>query len=133
VQGAETAAAAGVASQRKVVDAFLAAVRAGDFDGLLAVLDPDLTVRVDAGAAATGRATEIHGAATWARQAISYAKGARFVQPMLVDGEVGLVLAPQGRLLRVLRFNFEQHKIAGIEIFGDRHRIREFELAVLNG
>jgi RNA polymerase sigma-70 factor (ECF subfamily) len=52
---------------------------------------------------------------------------------MLVDGEVGLVLAPHGRLLRVLRFTFEQGKIAGIDIFGDRDRIREFELAVLNG
>src|ERR687891_639829 len=82
--------------QREVVDAFMAALRAGDFEGLLAVLDPDLVVRADM----SGTPTEVRGAAVWAKGAVAYGHLARLTQPALVDGAVGVVVAPQGRLVR---------------------------------
>ena len=118
--------------QREVVNAFVAALRGGDFKGLLAVLDPDGVVRVDRAAAASGRPTEVQGARNWAKGAIAFAQAARFAQPALVDGEVGVVLAPGGRLRRVLRFIFMNDKIAEIEVVADPARLHEFDLAVLN-
>ena len=82
--------------QREVVEAFIAALRAGDFEGLLAVLDPDLVVRADM---AAGAPTEIRGAAVWAKGAVAYGHMARLTQPALVDGAIGVVVAPQGRLV----------------------------------
>src|SRR5436305_96609 len=76
------------ARQREVVDAFLAALRGGDFQGLLAVLDPDLVVRGDA--TAVGPA-EVRGAEIWAKSALVAARGARSARPVLVDGTVGVV------------------------------------------
>src|SRR5262245_38594402 len=70
---------ADLARQREVVDAFMAALRAGDFEGLLAVLDPDLVVRADM----SGKLTEIRGAANWAKGAVSYGHLARLTQPAL--------------------------------------------------
>ena len=109
-----------LASQRQVVDAFLAALRAGDVEGLLAVLDPDLVVRVDSTSRAAGGAPEVHGAETWARGAVAFSRGARFAQPALVNGAVGLVLAPRGRLFRALTFTMVEGKIASIDVIGDR-------------
>src|SRR5262247_2580074 len=86
--------------QREVVDAFMGALRAGDFEGLMAVLDPDLVVRTDM----TGAPSEVRGAAAWARGAVAYGQLARLTRPALVDGTVGLVVAPSGRLVRTLRF-----------------------------
>ena len=117
--------------QRGLIDAFLAALRAGDFEGLVAVLDPEVVVRADKFVAAGRAATEVRGAQAWARQAVVYSRGARFVQPALIDGAVGLVLAPRGRLLRVLTFTIEDGKIVGVEIIGDPERLRELDLAVL--
>lgn len=119
-----------LSNQREVIDAFLAALRAGDFEGLVAVLDPNVVVRVDKFAAAGGAAVEVRGAETWARSAITYARGARLLRPVLIDGAMGLVLAPQGRLLRALLFTLERGKIAGVEIISDPIRLRELELAV---
>ena len=87
--------------QREVVEAFLAALRAGDFEGLLAVLDPDLVVRADM---AAGAPTEIRGAAVWAKGAVAYGHLAQLTRPALVNGAIGVVVAPQGRLVRALRF-----------------------------
>ncbi len=130
VQGAPTGGSADLAQQRGVVDAFLAALRAGDFEGLLAVLDPDVVVRADV-ASAGGGPREVRGAATWARGAIAAARGARFAQPALVNGTVGLVVAPQGRLFRALMFEIANGKIARMEVIGDPARLNELDLAVL--
>ena len=108
--------------QREVVDAFLAASRRGDFDALLAVLDPDVVLRME-------RAPEIRGAATVARRAI--AGGARAAQPALVNGAVGVVVAPRGRLLMVLDFKITRGKILEIEAIADPERVRQLDLAVL--
>jgi RNA polymerase sigma-70 factor, ECF subfamily len=134
VQGAPAVSKASLTEQRRIVDAFLDAVRRGDFEGLVAVLDPDIVVRVDETAARPGAPREIRGAQNWAKGAIAFSRrltGA--VQPMLVNGEVGLVWAPRGRVLRVLRFSFAGGKIATADVIADSARLREFDLAVLGG
>jgi RNA polymerase sigma-70 factor, ECF subfamily len=132
VQGASAVPGGDLARQRETVDAFLAALRGGDFQGLIAVLDPDVVIRSDATVGGPGGAAEIRGAETWARGAVTAARGARFAQPALVNGTVGLVVAPQGRLFRVLSFTFAGGKIAKVDIIGDPARLAELELAVLD-
>src|SRR5919106_895357 len=108
--------------QRKVVEAFIAALRAGDFEGLLAVLDPDLLVRADM-AVPSGAPTEIRGAAVWAKQAVAFGHLARLTRPALVNGAIGVVVAPQGRLVRALRFMIANGKITEIEVIGNPARL----------
>jgi len=118
-------------SQRVVVDAFLTALRAGDFEGLLAVLDPDVLVRMDVGA--PGAPREFRGAANWARGATAaFSRFARFVQPALVNGSVGLVFAPGGKLSRALSFTFANGKIVLAEIITDRDRLQQLDLSVFD-
>ena len=131
VRGAETPSPADRDRQREVVDAFLAALRGGDVERLVTVLDPEVVVRVDEGAARPGAPREIHGARNWAKGAVAFAHLAQSLQPMLVDGEVGLVWAPGGRASRVLRFRIAGGKIADVDIIGDAGRLDELELAVL--
>lgn len=131
VQGATTPPRAELSQQKRVVDAFLAAVRAGDFEALVSVLDPDVVVHVDAGAGTPGAAREGHGAEFWARQAITFARGAVAARPALVDGAAGLVVAPRGRLSRVLNFTIVGGKITRIDIVSDPARLTAFDLAVL--
>src|SRR5512145_2520669 len=102
-----------LARQRQVVEAFIAALRAGDFEGLLAVLDPDLVVRADM---AAGAPTEIRGAGVWAKGAVAYGHMARLTQPALINGAVGVVFARHGRLVRALRFTIANGKISEIEV-----------------
>jgi len=132
VQGPANASGADLARQREVIDAFLAALRAGDITGLLAVLDPDVVVRADAVAARAGAAAEVRGAETWAKQAAAYRGGARFARPALVEGAVGVVLAPRGRLFRVLTFTISGGKIVAIDVVGDPARLGQLDLAVLD-
>lgn len=121
VQGADKRDAR-VAGQREVVDAFLTALRGRDFDGLLAVLHPDVVVRADA--------NEIRGAEAWARGAVNYPHGARAARVALIDGVPGLVVAPQGRLFRILQFTFRDGKIVGIDVIGDPERLAKIDLAL---
>ena len=131
VQGPRAAAPANISAQRQVVDAFLAALRNGDFEALVAVLDPDLVVHADATAAAPRGVREIRGARTWAQGAMAYRGGIRFAQPALVDGAAGVVVAPRGRLFRVLRLTIANGKITGIEVVGDPGRLAALDLAVI--
>jgi RNA polymerase sigma-70 factor (ECF subfamily) len=119
--------------QRKTVDAFLAALRAGDFKALLEVLDPDVVVRVDEAGARAGAPREVRGATEWAKQAVAFSRHARFMQPAMVDGEVGAVWAPGGRLVRVLRFRFVGGQIAGIDVITTPADLADLELSVLEG
>ena len=131
VRGKAAVPAGELASQRQVVDAFLAALRAGDVEGLLAVLDPDLVARSDQASQAAGGAAEVRGAANWARGAVTFARGARFTRPALVNGAIGLVVAPRGRLFRVLTLTFVEGKIASIDVIGDPQSLRGLELAAM--
>ena len=129
VRGGQISSNSDLQSQRVVVDAFLAALRAGDFEGLLSVLDPDVVVRMDA---APGAPREIRGAANWARGATAaFSRFARFVQPAVVNGTAGLVFAPGGKLSRALSFTFANGKIVQVEIITDRDRLAQLELSVL--
>jgi RNA polymerase sigma-70 factor, ECF subfamily len=138
VRGSPAPSDAGRACQREVVEAFLRAARAGDLEGLLAVLDPDAVIRIDGAARIAGGAAdaadtprELRGASTWARQLIAMSRGLRFVQPALINGSVGLILATGGKLSRVLTFTFTNAKIARLEVIGDPARLRELDIGVL--
>ncbi|WP_268812305.1 sigma-70 family RNA polymerase sigma factor [Mycolicibacterium stellerae] len=129
VRGQTPDAATDLVAQRRLVNAFLTAARDGDFDSLLAALDADVVLRVDA--AAAGTATTIRGARAVAANALAFSANARFAEPALVDGAVGVVVAPGGRLALVLRFGVVGDKITEIDIEADPHRLQGLELAVL--
>jgi RNA polymerase sigma factor (sigma-70 family) len=138
VRGSPAPSDAGKARQREVVEAFLRAARAGDLDGLLAVLDPDAVVRIDGATRMAGGAAdavdavrEVRGALTWVKQFIAMSRGLRFVQPALIDGSVGLILAPRGKLARALTFTFANAKVTRVEVIGDPARLRELHIAML--
>jgi RNA polymerase sigma factor (sigma-70 family) len=131
VQAKEPDARANIAEQRKVVDAFLAALRTADFEGLVTVLDPEVVVHIDAAAGHPQGPREIQGARNWAQGAVAFSQSVRFAQPALVDGSVGIVFAPQGKLWRVLRFTFANRRIVQADIIAEPERLRELDLAVL--
>jgi RNA polymerase sigma factor (sigma-70 family) len=131
VQGAATVPEADLARQREVVNAFLAASRGGDFDALLAVLDPDVVVRADPAAVPPGAAREVRGARAVAEQALTFSRRARFAQLALVNGAVGLIVAPRGRLIVVMVFTVRRGKIVKIDVLADPARLRQLDLAVL--
>jgi RNA polymerase sigma-70 factor (ECF subfamily) len=111
--------------QRRVVDAFIAALRSGDMQALVAVLDPDVTGRVDGGPATQGGATE------WARGAVAFRKAAEHMRAVLVDGRVGLAFAPGGNVQRVLVFGFAGETIRDVEIITEPDAIAELTIADL--
>jgi RNA polymerase sigma-70 factor (ECF subfamily) len=117
--------------QREVVEAFIAALRGGDFEGLLAVLDPNLVVRADM-SVPSGAPTEIRGAAAWAKGAVAYGHLARLTQPALVNGAIGVVVAPRGRLVRALRFTIANGKITEIEVIGNPARLGELDVSIVD-
>lgn len=111
--------------QREVVEAFLAAARGGDFEALLAVLDPDLVIRSDVAHFAPKESV----AEAVAKQAI--VGRARWARAALVDGEVGVVIAPRGRLRLVLAPTIRDGKIVELELITDPERLRGLELTLL--
>jgi RNA polymerase sigma-70 factor (ECF subfamily) len=119
VQGNRAGAAPEMRSRRRVVDAFIAAFQAGDVEGLLAVLDPELEVCVDAYAARSGQPSIVRGAQNWARGAVTYSKFARHAYPVLIDGAVGIVMGADAKHFRLLRFEFTGERIARIEVIAD--------------
>jgi RNA polymerase sigma-70 factor (ECF subfamily) len=119
-----------VAAQRQVVDAFLAAARDGDVDALVAVLRADVELRADA-VAAGGAPVIVRGASEVAARARMFGHSARHTEPALVDGSVGLVVVPDGRLTLVLQFVVEDGSIRAIDIHADPHRLDQFEFAIL--
>ena len=131
VRGADTSYDPDLTRQREVVDAFLAAARNGDFDALLAVLDPDVALRSDRAALPAGVPREVHGALAVARRAL--VGRARAARPALVDGAVGVVVAPRGRLLMVLDFKIRDGKIVEIDAVADPERLNQLDLSLLDG
>jgi RNA polymerase sigma factor (sigma-70 family) len=115
--------------RREVVDAFLAASRHGDFEALLAVLDPDVVLRADRAAVQMGASREVRGAAAVAD---TFSGRARFAQPALVNGAVGLVWAPRGRPRVVFGFTITRGKIVEIDLIADPERLHQLDLVVLD-
>ncbi|WP_204079542.1 sigma-70 family RNA polymerase sigma factor [Mycobacterium riyadhense] len=117
--------------QREVVDAFLAAAREGDFEALVATLDPDVVVRADAGALAPGLPREVRGARAAAQQALLFSHRAGFARPALVNGAAGVVAVSRGRPLSVMGFTIVGGKIVEIDILASAARLRRLDLAAL--
>jgi RNA polymerase sigma-70 factor, ECF subfamily len=135
VQGAAPVPDADLARQRAVVDAFFAAARVGDFAALLAVLDPEVVVRADAGAVPVGAWRVVRGAATVAEQVRTtggFARLARMARPVLVNGAAGVVIAAGGRPFAVVGFTVRGGKIVEIDILADPARLHRVDLAVLD-
>jgi RNA polymerase sigma factor (sigma-70 family) len=132
VQGAAPAPDPDLSAQREVVDAFLVAARGGDFDALLAVLDPDVVMRVDAGAERPGQTRELRGPAAVIEQTTSFARFAAFARPALVNGAAGFVVAREGRPLTVAGFTVAGGKIVEIDLLADPARLRKLDLTVLD-
>jgi Sigma-70, region 4 len=132
VRGSAMVKDADLAYQREVVDAFLAASREGSFDALLAVLDPDVVVRADRAAVSRGAARDIRGAQAVARAARHLLGRTPFAQPVLVDGAVGIVMAPRGWLLLLLRLTIRHGKIVAIDAVADPAHLHQLRLAILH-
>lgn len=116
--------------QRKVVDAFLAAVSGGDFKALLEVLDPGVVLRSDQ---IPGGLKEIRGARTVAEQALMFSRLAQSVQPVLVNGAAGIVSRlPSGEPFSVMGFIVRSNKIVEIDVLRDPARLSRLDLTILN-
>jgi RNA polymerase sigma factor (sigma-70 family) len=129
VRGAATVPDADRTRQRAVVDAFLAASRGGDFDALLALLDPDVVLRADRAAVEAGAVEEVRGAAPVAE---TFSGRARAARPAVVNGAAGAVWAPGGRPRIAFGFTITRGKIVAIEIFADPERLGQLDLAILD-
>jgi RNA polymerase sigma factor (sigma-70 family) len=131
VRGAAPAPDVDLAQQRRVVDAFLAAVRAGDFEGLVAVLDPDVLLRSDEIPAGL---KELSGARVIAQQALMFSKAAISVQPILVNGAAGIISwSPGGQPFSVMGFTVRSGRIVEIHVLRDPARLSRLNLTHLEG
>jgi RNA polymerase sigma factor (sigma-70 family) len=133
VKGAEIAAPdPDLARQREVVDAFFQAARGGDFDALVAVLDPDVILRSDFGARRPDAPKVLHGAAAVANQALIGALPGAELHPVLINGTAGVVITVRGRPFAVMGFTVAQDKIVEIDAIADPARVETIAAAVLN-
>jgi RNA polymerase sigma factor (sigma-70 family) len=132
VKGAEIPAPdPDLARQREVVDAFFQAARGGDFDALVAVLDPDVVLRSDYGARRPGAPKVFHGAVAVANQAVIGALPGAQLHPALINGTAGVVITVHGRPYAVMGFTVAQGKIVEIDAIADPDRVRRIAAAVL--
>jgi RNA polymerase sigma factor (sigma-70 family) len=133
VQGSTTVPDVDLPRQREVVNAFLAAARAGDFDALLAVLDPDIVLRADRGEVPPGTVRELRGARPVAEGALAFSRLAESARPVLVNGVPGVVSRfGDGRPQAILGFMIREGKIVEIDILADPARLRELDLTILD-
>jgi len=114
--------------RQEIIDAFLAASRNGDFDALVAVLDPDVVLRADAGSGPFAPSRLVRGAPAVAGQALVYANLARFARPVLVNGAPGFLVAPAGRPIALLSLTFGTDTITAIDILADPDRLARLDL-----
>ena len=129
VQGTSAVPDTDISRHRKIVDAFLAASRGGDFEGLLAVLDPDVVFRADDAAQRLGSLAEIRGAASVAETFKGRAQNAK---PALVDGAPAFAVILGGQLRIVVRLTITGDKIAALEAVADAERIGGLDVAILD-
>jgi RNA polymerase sigma-70 factor (ECF subfamily) len=132
VQGEAAIPDADVNTQREVLDAFLAAAREGDFEGLLKVLDPDVVLRADRGAASIGGSRVVRGAANVARQAQAFSRLDIDVRPALVNGAVGTVTLRDGQPFAIAGFTIRNRRIVEMDVFADPERLSQLDLVILD-
>jgi RNA polymerase sigma-70 factor (ECF subfamily) len=132
VQGVTPVPDADRRDQRAVVNAFVAAARDGDFEALLVVLDPEVVLRTDLGAAVGGGSGSMRGASTVAGQALGFSRLAGSARPVRVNGEAGLVVIVRGQPFSVMSFTIRHGKIVEIDILADPARLRQLDLTALD-
>jgi len=132
VQGAAPVPDPDLAEQRRVVDAFFAASRDGDFDALVAVLDPDVVLRSDGGALRPSVNVHVRGAREVASRAMTFRRLGPYVRPALINGAAGVVVTPHGEPFSVMAFTVSGGRIVEIDALADPERLRELDLAVLD-
>jgi RNA polymerase sigma factor (sigma-70 family) len=132
VRGAAPLPDTDLSRQREVVDAFFAAARDGEFDALVAVLDPEIVLRSDGGVARPAATVLVRGAAAVAGQALAFGRLHPFVRPALVNGVAGVVVAPHRRPFSVMAFTVRGGRIVEIDVLADPDRLRQLDLAVLD-
>ena len=131
VQGQAPTSDADLRKQRRVVDAFLAAARDGDFEALVAVLDPAIVLRADGGAV-KGMSRLVRGAQAVAAQAAMFSKLGLSNQVVLVNGNIGVVSRlPDGRLLSVIGFTIADGKVVEMDILADPDRLSRLDLSAI--
>jgi Sigma-70, region 4 len=133
VQGQAPTSDADLRTQRRVVDAFLAAVRDGDFEALVAILDPAIVLRADGGAV-KGMSRLVRGAQAVVAQAATFSKIGLSNQVVLVNGNIGLVCRlPDGRLFAVIGFTIAGGKVVQMDILADPERLSRLDLSAIEG
>ena len=132
VQGEAPPPDADLAIQNEVVEAFMAAARNGDFEALVAVLDPDVVLRADAGAPPAGMSREVRGAETVAGQAMGFSRLDLYSRPALINGAPGAVTMREGRPFSVAGFTVRGGRIVEIDILADPERLRRLDLTMLD-
>lgn len=131
VRGTPAVGTAELARHRRTVETFLTASRAGDIEAILAVLDPDVVRRADLAAMPPGRPARVQGARVVAEEIAVFGTRSRHAATALVDGDVGIVVAPNGRLQLVLVVEYAGDVITGYELIADPTRLATLELADL--
>jgi RNA polymerase sigma factor (sigma-70 family) len=130
VEAEPTAPDVDLRRQRRVVEAFFDASREGDFDALVEVLHPEIVLRSDGGTARPSANHLIRGAAEVAGRAMTFANLSPFVQPVLVNGVAGVLVAPQGRPFSVMAFTVVAGRVVAIDALADPDRLERLELGV---
>ncbi|MBB5934390.1 sigma-70 family RNA polymerase sigma factor [Streptomyces zagrosensis] len=132
VRGTPVVSAAELARHRHVLDAFLAAARSGDMAGLLAVLAPDVVRRADPAVLPPGAQTEVRGAQAVAKHTLAFGRKSKFGAPALINGAVGIVVAPHGRLLLAVAVTVQDDQVTAYDVIADPARLRGLDLALLD-
>jgi RNA polymerase sigma factor (sigma-70 family) len=132
VKGAEPAPNADLSRRREIVEAFLSATRGRDFQALITLLHPEVVLRADMAVMLTAEPVLIHGAEPVAKGAMAAMQRALFTGSALIDGAVGLVMAPQGRLRVALTFTVVDGLITAIDVIAEPDRLDRLHLAVLD-
>ncbi|WP_328973649.1 RNA polymerase sigma factor SigJ [Streptomyces sp. NBC_00239] len=132
VQGQAPSPDPDLAQQRKVVDAFFAAARDGEFDALVSVLAPDVVLRADGGAKRARHTTTLTGAQAVGSQAISFARLSPFARPALINGTAGVVVIVNGTPLSLMSFTVTEGQITTIDVIADPDRLKALDLTVLD-
>jgi hypothetical protein len=128
LRGTSGSAPAPDPAAQRVADAFLAAARQGDFEGLVAVLDPAVVLRADAGTGPPGPSQLVRGPAEVAAQAGRFTHLARFARPVLVNGGPGFLVARDGEPFALVGMTIRDGKITEIDILADPERLRRLGL-----